>query len=108
MRYTAVFEFEAGTEPAVGKKDGWLGGELCAVLFSDGLAELVAIKKAAEAVIAENAHSGDEIWWHLAELLGWDVGGDDAINGLGKKVGDDKTANVEVSGAGTASAGLPG
>jgi hypothetical protein len=98
MRYTAVFEFEEGTEPAVGKKDGWLGGELCAVLFSDGLAELVAIKKAAETVIAENAHSGDDIWWHLAELLGWEVGGDDAINGLGKKVGADKTANAEFSG----------
>ena len=98
MRYTAVFEFEEGTEPAVGKKDGWLGGELCAVLFSDGLAELVAIKKAAETVIAENAHSGDDIWWHLAELLGWEVGGDDAINGLGKKVGADKAANAELRG----------
>lgn len=40
MRYTAVFEFQDGAGPAVGKKDGWLGGELCAVQFSDAIEEL--------------------------------------------------------------------
>lgn len=90
MRYTAVFEFKEGTEPAVGKKDGWLGGELCAVLFSDGLEELQAIKEAAEAVIAANGHPGDDIWWRLAELLGWEDGADDTA---------DKTANADVTGA---------
>ena len=40
MRYTAVFEFQEGAEPAVGKKDKWLGGELCAVQFSDVFEEL--------------------------------------------------------------------
>lgn len=69
MRYTAVFEFKEGTEPAVGKKDGWLGGELCAVMFSDGLQELEAIKDAAEVVILKNEHPGDDIQ-HLAEMLG--------------------------------------
>ncbi len=73
MRYTAVFEFKEGDEPSIGKKDGWLGGELCAVLFSNGVEELQAIKKAAEAVIAENAHPGDDIWLHLADLLGLQV-----------------------------------
>lgn len=87
MRYTAVFEFKEGAEPSVGKKDGWLGGELCAVLFSDGLEELQAIKEAAEAVIAENGHPGDDIWWHLAKLLGWEVGDDDtATEGHNVKV----------------------
>ena len=82
MRYTAVFEFKEGEEPAVGKKDGWMGGELCAVLFSDGLEELQAIKEAAEAVIFQNAHMGDDTWYHLAELLGWEVGaGDTAVQG---------------------------
>lgn len=88
MRYTAVFEFKDGKEPAINKIHGWLGGELCAVQFSDALNELMAIKDAAEAVISQNAHSGDDSWWHLAKLLGWEVGGDDAINGLGKKVGE--------------------
>jgi hypothetical protein len=77
MRYTAVFEFKEGTEPAVGKKDGWLGGELCAVLFSDGLEELHAIKEAAEVVIYQGAHQGDDAWYHLAELLGWKVHDDE-------------------------------
>ena len=82
MRYTAVFEFKEGEEPAVGKKDGWMGGELCAVLFSDGLEELQAIKEAAEAVIFQNAHMGDDTWYHLAELLGWEVGaGETAVQG---------------------------
>ena len=76
MRYTAVFEFKEGAEPKVGKNDGWLGGELCAVMFSDGLEELKAIKEAAEEVIFQNAHMGDETWYRLAGLLGWEVGDD--------------------------------
>ena len=40
MRYTAVFEFETGYEPSVGIKDGWLGGDLCAVQFNDALLEI--------------------------------------------------------------------
>ena len=44
MRYTAVFEWPERQEPAVSKKDGWLGGELCAVQFSDGLEELERLK----------------------------------------------------------------
>ena len=41
------------------------------------IGSLQAIKEAAEAVIAENGHPGDDIWWHLAKLLGWEVGDDD-------------------------------
>lgn len=73
MRYTAVFEFKDGTEPVVGKKDGWLGGELCAVLFSDGMKELQAIKEAAEAVIAENGRPGDDNLVEPGEFAGRSV-----------------------------------
>ena len=89
MRYTAVFEFKEGEEPAINKIHGWLGGELCAVQFSDALNELMDIKAAAEAVISENAHSGDDSWWHLAKLLGWEVGDDDTA---------DKRPNANVTG----------
>jgi hypothetical protein len=39
MKYTAVFKWPKGEEPRVGKGDGWKGGELCAVSFSDALDE---------------------------------------------------------------------
>ena len=48
MRYTAVFEFQDGYEPAVGKKDRWLGGEIVALQFSDALAELEALRENGE------------------------------------------------------------
>ena len=44
MRYTAVFEFEAGKEPRVNKGNGWLGGKLCAVQFNDALIENERLK----------------------------------------------------------------
>lgn len=45
MRYTVVFEFPDGEEPAVGKKDTWLGGDLCAVQFSDALSDLEKLQR---------------------------------------------------------------
>ena len=45
MRYTAVFEFPDGEEPSVGKKDTWLGGELCVLQFSDALEELEKLRE---------------------------------------------------------------
>ena len=56
MRYTAVFEFETGHEPSVGIKDGWLGGDLCAVQFNDALLEIERLQNqvaAAKEVIAK-------------------------------------------------------
>lgn len=48
MKYTAVFKWQEGQEPRVGKGDGWKGGELCAVSFSDALDELHRLREAAQ------------------------------------------------------------
>lgn len=86
MRYTAVFEFKEGEEPAIGKGDSWLGGELCAVQFSDALEELEglqAIRDAAEKVVADQAHAWDDSFLQLAALLGWETGEDKTANDRG-------------------------
>lgn len=48
MRYTAVFKWPEGHEPIVGRGDGWKGGELCAVSFSDAMDELHRLREAAQ------------------------------------------------------------
>ncbi len=65
MRYTAVFDFEDGKEPAVGINDGWLGGKLCAVQFSDALKELEILRQ--EPIGCEFARVLDENRWDLYE-----------------------------------------
>jgi hypothetical protein len=40
MKYTLVFKWPDGQEPAVSRADTWKGGELCAVRFGDGVEEL--------------------------------------------------------------------
>lgn len=39
MKYTAVFSWPEGKGPRVSADNGWLGGTLCEVQFSDGLLE---------------------------------------------------------------------
>jgi hypothetical protein len=51
MRYTAVFEFADGNHPAVGAKDKWLGGDLCACQFSDALHENEMLRDMLEVVL---------------------------------------------------------
>jgi hypothetical protein len=48
MKYTAVFEWPEGEAPVVRKGEGWKGGELCAVSFSDALDELHRLREAAQ------------------------------------------------------------
>ena len=48
MKYTAVFKWPEGQDPSVGKDDGWLGGELCAVSFNDALDELQRLREAVQ------------------------------------------------------------
>ena len=55
MRYTAVFEWPDGQEPRVGPQHLWLEGVLCAVQFSDALAELAEQNERVEKLEAENA-----------------------------------------------------
>lgn len=43
MRYTIVVEWPAGQEPSIGAADEFKGGKVCAVQFSDALAELQAL-----------------------------------------------------------------
>jgi len=40
IHYTASFKFDGDRGPRVGAKDGWMGGSLCAVQFSDAFAEI--------------------------------------------------------------------
>jgi len=76
MRYTAVFEFD-GEAPAVSAGDGWIGGKLCAVSFSDEFFALEKLRELAEA-IADGDGDPQEMAIQTLELL---------------------TANAEVSGA---------
>ena len=44
MKYTLVFKWPDGQEPAVSRADTWKGGELCAVQFGDAVEELRAMR----------------------------------------------------------------
>jgi hypothetical protein len=50
MRYTAVFEFGGKTPVQVKASDGWLGGTLVQVQFSDALEEIQRLRTALETV----------------------------------------------------------
>jgi len=67
MRYTAVFEFN-GEAPAVSANDGWNGGKLCAVSFSDELFALEKLRELAEA-IADGDGCPQEMAIQTLELL---------------------------------------
>ena len=70
-RYTAVFEFN-GKPPTAGKKDGWLGGELCSVSFDDDTEALRKLKIAAEHVMRDFESSDIESINELAIAVGWE------------------------------------
>ena len=48
MRYTVVFEWQHGERPVIRRGDGWNGGELCSIHFSDALQELKRLRAAAQ------------------------------------------------------------
>lgn len=73
MRYTAVFEFD-GEAPAVGAGDGWKGGKLCAVSFSDEFFALEKLRELAEA-IADGDGDPQEMAIQTLELLTANVEG---------------------------------
>ena len=50
MRYTAVFEWEDGKEPVIGRRYDWLGGTLISVQFDDALAKLDELTERLEAL----------------------------------------------------------
>jgi hypothetical protein len=68
MRYTAVFEFPAGSVPSVRASDGWLGGTLCAVAFQDEFFALEKLRELAEA-IANGDGDAREMAIQTLELL---------------------------------------
>jgi hypothetical protein len=67
MRYTAVFEFD-GAAPGVSAGDGWKGGKLCAVSFSDEFFALEKLREVVEA-IADGDGDPQEMAIQTLELL---------------------------------------
>ena len=51
MKYTIVVEWPDGEEPVVRATDQFLGGKVCAVQFSDALAELEAMIEAQDRML---------------------------------------------------------
>lgn len=48
MKYTVVFEWPDGEEPAVSRADTWKGGRLCVVDFADVFDELRMLRNLAD------------------------------------------------------------
>jgi hypothetical protein len=44
MKYTVVFKFPYGQDPAISRADTWKGGELCAIQVGDGVEELRSLR----------------------------------------------------------------
>jgi hypothetical protein len=50
IRYTAVFEWPDGQEPAISNTAAWLGGKLISIQFSDALAQRDRYREALERI----------------------------------------------------------